>query len=142
VVVRFPSSISSLYTIGDMQPGDSSTRSIYVTNDVGVDFAYTLTVEATTSSLLDTDPVNGLQLMVLRCDASYALCDQIVYQGAAIVTDLDVGGPQAVGTGDQGVANGRQDFIQLRFTLPTGAGNAFANQSSVFRITWTATQAL
>jgi hypothetical protein len=144
VSISRPGSGETIFQVPAMQPGDVAIADVLIANDGTADFTYTLTVEATTSSLLDADPVNGLQMAVLRCGASYGLsCSQTPYSGPAIAAQAPMGGPQTVGTGgaQRGLRPSTQDYVEMRFSIPTATGNAFQSQTSVLRFTWTATHA-
>ena len=138
--------------MGSLRPGDTSAAYTTVHNDGNLAFTYSLTIDretppaptpSPTPSILDTNTTDGLQLQVLRCDPlNPTLCTEIVYAGPAVMT-TPAGGPDAVGAGgaQQGLAPGSQDYLELRFTLPASAGNAFQGASSVLRFSWTATEA-
>jgi spore coat-associated protein N len=53
-------------------PGDTIQRAVKVSNTGNQDFAsISLTTTATTSSLLDTDASNGLQMVIERCSVAW-----------------------------------------------------------------------
>jgi len=132
-----------------MRPCDEVTAYADVTNGRSIDLTYVLTIQAidstgtTTSSLLDTNPLNGLQLTVARCGATFTVCTQTVYSGRAIAVIDPMGGPDAVGTtGQRGVRALSHDYLQLRVKFPIAAGNVFEDAQSILRFGWTSTQAL
>ncbi|MBI4214054.1 MAG: hypothetical protein HY534_07080, partial [Chloroflexi bacterium] len=147
VLVTMPGPIApTLYTVSSAQPGQTFEVIAALRNDAAVGFTYTLSVEAEPgqSSILDTDPITGLQLAIYRCSPSTTLCDVLVYSGPAIVVNQPMGGPQAVGTGgaQQGLGPGQFDYVSMRFTLPASAGNEFQGATSVLKFVWTAAEAL
>lgn len=143
-LVSLPGTHGAIFEVSSIRPGQTARGDVVVRNDSGVGFTYTFSVEATVPSILTTDTTNGLQLVIVRCDITYALCPDIVYTGPAIVTNAPLGGPDGVGTGgaQDGLAASGLDFLQLRFQLPADAGNAFRGISSTLRFIWTGTEAL
>ncbi len=131
----------------NMQPGDLAYANLAIDNDGNVNCTSSFTVNATTSSNLDQDPTNGLQLRVRRCDAAFSACTQIypdapLPPGPLIVSNRPMGGPDAVGPGSlSGLRPGNQDYLQLEVSLPVAAGNVFQNLTSVLEFTFTAVQA-
>jgi hypothetical protein len=141
--------VGRLFNVQAMRPCDEVSAYIAVTNGRSIDLTYALTIQAidetgaTTSSLLDTDSLNGLQLIVTRCGATFTVCTQIVYSGPAIAVIDPMGGPDAVGTsGQRGVRPLSHDYLQLRVKFPIAAGNVFEDAQSILRLSWTSTQAL
>jgi hypothetical protein len=55
---------TSIVNLADLVPGDSLTRTLTVQNAGSLAFRYTVSVTQTTSTLLWTDPTDGLQLTV------------------------------------------------------------------------------
>src|ERR687883_1752311 len=55
-----------------LAPGDTIQRSVDLTNSGSIDLAsITLTTTATTSSNLDTDTTNGLQMVIDKCSVAW-----------------------------------------------------------------------
>jgi hypothetical protein len=119
-------------TLSAMKPGDSIVRNVTISNTGSLDATYTLATSATTSSVLDTDATNGLQLLVKRCDSGFTTCGTTVYSGAIVTTAVSMGVTLAGSSG--------KDYLQLTVSLPSSAGNSFQNKSSTISFTWTATQ--
>jgi hypothetical protein len=134
--------IGRLFDVSAMRPGDNATAYLDVLNGGSIDLTYTLTVDATTSSALDTNQPNSLQLTVLRCGATFTVCTQTVYAGPAMVANAPMGGPDTVGTiGARGLRPLTHDYLRVRISFPFAAGNAFEGAHSVIRFVWTSTQA-
>jgi len=131
-----------------MQPGDEATAYLAIVNGGLIDLTYTLAVDATTSSLLDSGQPDDLQLEVARCGATFTVCTQIVYVGRAITPALPVGGPPMGGpdtvgsTGQFGLRPLTQDYLRVRVSFPVAAGNAFQDAQTKLHFVWTSTQAL
>jgi hypothetical protein len=138
--------IGQLFNVVGMRPGDQATANLSINNGGTVDLTWALTIDATTSSLLNTasSPVaNDLQLDILRCGATFTLCGQTVYTGRAIVSNAPMGGPDTVGTsGGRGLRPQTRDYLRMRVSFPITAGNTFRNEHSILRFVWTSTQAL
>ena len=128
-------------------PGDSVSRSYDLVNTGTLGFAgFTMTSSATTSSVLDTDKVNGLQLTVQSCApgwteaktataATYtcAVPATTIYNGPAVtngaVANLSSIAPKAT------------DHLVVKLSLPTTADNTFQGKSSTLSLGFTGTQA-
>lgn len=122
----------------DIVPGDTIQRSVDLVNDGSVDLsAASLTTTATTSSLLDTDTTNGLQMVVDSCstgwiettaDAGYdytcaGVQSTLISSRPVIGSDLDLAGIEAL-------AAGGTTHLRVTLTLPETADNSFQGQSS------------
>jgi hypothetical protein len=134
--------IGRLFDVSVMQPGDEATAYLALSNGGPVELTYTLTIGATSSSLLDTSQPNDLQLDVTRCGATFTVCGQTVYAGPAIVSNALMGGPDTVGTtGDRGLRPQTLDYLRVRIILPFAAGNALQGAHSILRFVWISSQA-
>jgi hypothetical protein len=135
--------IGRLFDVSVMQPGDEATAYLAIINGGSVDLTYTMTVGATTSSPLDTNQPNDLQLEVSRCGATFTVCGQTVYAGPAIVSNALMGGPDTVGTtGERGLRPQTLDYLRVRISLPSAAGNALQGAHTILRFVWVSSQAL
>jgi predicted ribosomally synthesized peptide with SipW-like signal peptide len=127
-------------------PGDTLQRAFDLTNAGTLDMAsISLTSTATASSLLDTDAINGLQMVVDRCSNVWTesgppytyTCSgattTIIASRAVIGSNLSMAGLSAL------TAAGT-DHLRLTLTFPSAAGNTFQNQSSTLLYTFTGTQ--
>jgi hypothetical protein len=126
-----------------MRPGDEATAYLRILNGGQVDLTYVLTTSPTTSSVLDSSQPDALQLSVVRCGATFTVCGQTVYAGPALVSNAPMGGPDTVGTsGARGVRPLSRDYLRVRVSFPSAAGNTFEGARSVLRFVWTSSQAL
>jgi hypothetical protein len=127
-------------------PGDSISRSVDLVNNGNLAFAgISMTSAATTSSLLDTDKVNGLQLAIKSCPVNWT---ETVTAGVATYTcsgtATTVASGPAVNTGTlSGIASlnaGGTDHLVVTVTLPAGADNTFQGKTSALSVSFTGTQ--
>jgi predicted ribosomally synthesized peptide with SipW-like signal peptide len=127
-------------------PGDTIQRSVDLINQGTLDLAsVTLTTQATTSSLLDTDTTNGLQMVVDKCSQAWTesgppytytcggststvLSSRAVIQSGVTLNNLS------------SLTAGTTDHLRVTLTFPSGAGNTFQNKSSTLQYTFTGTQ--
>ncbi len=116
----------------DMNTGGSLTMS-----------ALKLASNATTSTVLDTDATNGLQLTVLNCDQAWTL-----HAGSAATCDdassSTVLGSRAVIFSATTMSNvhtdGTVDHLKFQWLLPSGADDSFQNKTSVIEYTFSGVQ--
>jgi spore coat-associated protein N len=127
-------------------PGDTIQRSVDLINQGTLDLAsVTLTTQATTSSLLDTDTTNGLQMVIDKCSQAWTesgppytytcggststvLTSRAVIQSGVTLNNLS------------SLMAGTTDHLRVTLTFPSGAGNTFQNKSSTLQYTFTGTQ--
>jgi spore coat-associated protein N len=104
----------------------------------------TLTTTATTSSLLDTDTTNGLQMVIDKCSVAWTesafpytyTCSGT--QSSVLATRQVVG--SALALSNLTLTANTDNFLRVKLTLPTTAGNTFQNLTSVISYAFTATQ--
>jgi hypothetical protein len=136
--------VGRLFELADgtvLRPGDQVVTNVVVLNSGTLGLTYSMQVDATQSSALDTDRGTGLQLTVSRCGATFTVCNA-VYAGPAVASSVPMGGPETVGSRQQtGLRPSTQDYLQLRVSFPPSAGNAAAGATSTLRFTWTSAQA-
>jgi hypothetical protein len=127
-------------------PGDSISRSVDLANTGNLAFAgISMTSTATTSSLLDTDKVNGLQLNVKSCPVNWT---ETVTNGVATytcsgATTAIAGGPAVTSATLTGVASlnaGGTDHLVVTLTLPASADNTFQGKTSALSVSFTGAQ--
>ena len=133
-------------TTTNFVPGDSVTRAVNLSNDgsSALSSVY-LNSTATTSSILTTDTVNGLQLAVKGCSVAYTqggttaapayTCsgtERTLFSGPA-VTGVNLPSPASLNAG--GV-----DYLVFSVSLPTSADNTFQNKSASLSLAFTGTQ--
>jgi spore coat-associated protein N len=133
----------------NIAPGDTIERAVDLTNSGNLDFAsMNLTTSASTSSLLDTDATNGLQMTIDRCSVAWTESGT-----APAYTYTCVGGTKTTVlasspviqssiplTGMSSQTAGGTDHLHVTLTLPTTAGNTFQTKTSVIDYVFGGTQ--
>jgi predicted ribosomally synthesized peptide with SipW-like signal peptide len=129
-------------------PGDTMQRSFDLINQGSLDLAsITLTTSAPTSSLLDTDATNGLQMVIDRCSVAWTEAGSspaftytcsgststVLASRAVIGTNLALANLGALSAGVT-------DRLRLTLTLPTTADNSFQTKTSTLQYSFTGTQ--
>ena len=127
-------------------PGDTIQRSVDLIDQGTLDLAsVTLTTQATTSSVLDTDGTNGLQMVIDKCSQAWTesgppytytcggststvLTSRAVIQSGVTLSNLS------------SLTAGNTDHLRVTLTFPSAAGNSFQNKSSTIQYTFTGTQ--
>ena len=133
----------------NIAPNDTIERAVNLQNIGTIDLStVTLTTTATTSSLLDTDATNGLQMVVDKC--SVAWTETLVSAGiytytcsgtaSTIVSTRAVMGAAIAMPGLAALTAGGTDNLRVTLTLPGTAGNTFQNKTSTINYAFTATQ--
>jgi len=102
---------------------------------------------ATTSSLLDTDKTNGLQLAVKSCPVAWT---ETVTNGAATYTCSGGAGTTIANSGPAvgattlnnltSLTAGGTDHLVVTLSLPTSADNTFQGKTSALAVSFTGTQ--
>jgi predicted ribosomally synthesized peptide with SipW-like signal peptide len=138
-------------TVGatNLVPGDTIQRAIDITNNgsagtssVG---AIALTTTAPTTSLLDTDTTNGLQMVVDKCSVAWTeagppytyTCGGTT---TSVLTTRAVIGSNISLSNMSAVTAGNTDHLRVTLTLPAGAGNTHHGQSYTLNYVFTANQ--
>jgi spore coat-associated protein N len=129
-------------------PGDTMQRALNLINSGNQNLsAITLTTNATTSSVLDTDATNGLQLIIDRCSVAWTEAGSApAYTYTCGGTTSSVLATRAViGTGlalsNLGATTaGATDFLRVKLTFPAAADDTFQNKSSTINFTFNGTQ--
>lgn len=127
----------------NIAPGESFHRAFDVTNQGTTTFAtMTLSSDATTSSILDTDAVNGLQARVERCTTPWvesgtspAFTYTCSGTRSTVVAVRPVRMTSVPLTGLASAAPGGTDHLMLTEMLPATADNTFVNQMSALTFT-------
>src|SRR5438132_822400 len=127
-------------------PGDTIQRSVDLIDQGTINLAsVTLTTAATTSSVLDTDATNGLQMVIDKCSQAWTesgppytyTCggstSSVLTTRAVIQTGVTLSNLSALTAGNT-------DHLRVTLTFPSGAGNSFQNKSSTIEYTFTGTQ--
>lgn len=128
--------------------GDSIQRAVKLSNSGSLAWASaTLSTSATTSSLLNTDATNGLQMVVDRCSVAWTeagtapaytytcsgTTDSVVASRAVVGSNLALGSLASLSPSGA-------DHLRVTLTLPSTAGNTFQGLSSTIAFDFTATQ--
>jgi spore coat-associated protein N len=129
-------------------PGDTMQRSFDLVNQGSLDLAsVTLTTTATTSSLLDTDTTNGLQMVIDRCSAPWtesgsspAFTYTCSGSTSTAVASRPVVGSNLALSNLTVTTAGNTDHLRLTLTLPATADNTFQNLTSTIQYSFTGTQ--
>jgi spore coat-associated protein N len=129
-----------------LAPGDTIQRSVDLTNSGSLDLAsVTLTTTAPTSSLLDTDATNGLQMVIDKCSQAWTEAGPPYTYTCGGTTSSVVASRAVIGS-NLSLSNlgattaGATDHLRVTLTLPSGAGNTLQNQSSTISYAFTGTQ--
>ena len=138
-------------------PGDSIQRRVTLTNSGSENLAaLTLTTAATTSSSLNTDTTNGLQMKIEKCTGSLGwleqgtgpytyTCDQASAGDNAGSRTTVLARRPIIGSGlalsnISALTAGGSDDMVVTADLPESAPNSMQGQSSVVQYTFNATQ--
>jgi hypothetical protein len=123
-----------------LTPGASATRTVDLVNRGSAPLSsVSLATVATSSSILDSDPTNGVQMAVDSCSVAWAgdgSCPGV--QRAVLASGPAVRTAPLVNP--FGLAAGATDHLAVTLALPATAGDAFKEQSSALSLTFTATQ--
>ncbi len=132
---------------GLIVPGDTIQRQVKLNNTGNQALSQiTLTTAATSSSLLDSDPANGLQLTVQSCPSAWTeagTAPGYTYTCAGattVIASRPVVGSNVVLTGTSALAAGASDNLLVKLSFPTAADNTFQGKSSTIGFTFTGTQ--
>lgn len=129
-------------------PGDTMQRSFDLIDSGNQDLAsITLTSSATTSSLLDTDATNGLQMVIDRCSVAWTesgTSPAFTYTcggtTSSVVASRAVIGAAIAMSNLTATTAGNTDRLRLTLTLPSAAGNTFQGLTSTIQYSFTGTQ--
>jgi len=126
--------------------GDTVQRSVDVKNTGSLTLAsVTLTTTATTSSLLDTDTTNGLQMVIDKCSVAWTETGGPPYTYTCGGTTSSVlASAPVIGTNltlsNIALTAGTDNFVRVTLTLPSAAPNTLQGLTSVIQYAFTATQ--
>jgi spore coat-associated protein N len=129
-------------------PGDTIERAITITPTGPVSItALRLTTDATSSSVLDTDGTNGLQITIRRCSVAW---DETLSDG--IPVDYDCSGSESTPIAARPAimtnqtltgaltSDGQVNYLLLHMELPSTADNTFLTATSTIRFTFSGVQ--
>lgn len=126
--------------------GDTIQRTVLIKNVGTIDLSgVDLTTTATTSSLLDTDTVQGLQMVIDKCSVAWTETGgpPYTYTCGGTTQSVLAGAPvigASLALSNLNITAGADNFLRVTLTLPTTAPNTLQNQSSVIKYDFTATQ--
>ena len=132
-------------TAASFVPGDSISRSIDLVNSGDLGFSsISMVTTATTSSLLDTDKTNGLQLSLASCPVAWTetVVNKVATYSCANPTTL-ANGPAVASTTLPTLASlaaKGTDHLVVTLSLPGTAGNDFQNKTSALTVSFTGSQ--
>jgi predicted ribosomally synthesized peptide with SipW-like signal peptide len=130
-------------------PGDTIQRAFDLTNSGTVNLAsIALTTTATTSSVLNTDTVNGLQMVVDKCSTAWTesgVSPAFTYTcggtDTTILTSQPVIETSDAMAGLNALTTGGTDHMRVTLTFPTGTNSpTFEGLTSVIQYSFTGTQ--
>jgi len=128
----------------NLVPGDSVATRFNLVNSGDLDMAAIgLQVTATTSSVLDTDKVNGLKLAIDSCSTAWAAAADKTFTCAGATSSVlaPVAATDAATlTNLTSLTAGKTDNLLVTLALPTDAGNEFQGKSSALSLVFTGTQ--
>lgn len=135
-------------TATNVVPGDTIQRTVNLvsTSSEGLG-SVALTTTAQTSSLLNTDATNGLQMVIDECPVAWTVVgDPLVnptYTCATATSALATGSVIRSGvdlTGLSVLTAPGTSFLRITLTLPASADNTFESLTSVINYAFTGTQ--
>lgn len=129
-------------------PGDTVQRSFDLSNTGSQNLAsLSMTTTASPSSALDTDATNGLQMVVDKCSIAWVevgTSPAFTYTcggtTTAVLTTRAVIGSNISLSGLSALTAGGTDYLRLKLTLPSTAGNTLQGLSSTITYGFTGTQ--
>lgn len=129
-------------------PGDTLQRSFDLSNTGSQNLSsITLTTTASPSSLLDTDPTSGLQMVVERCSVAWTESGASPAFGytcsgatTTIISSRAVIQPALTMPGLSALTAGGTDHLRLTLTFPPTAGGTFQGLSSTLTYAFLGTQ--
>ena len=125
--------------------GDTMQRGIDLSYSGSIAFgSATLTTSATSSSLLDTDATNGLQIAIDKCSQAWTESGPPYTYTCGGSTSTVLASRALIGSSialsNLTLTAGSTDHLRVTVTFPSGAGNTLQNQSSTISYTFTGVQ--
>jgi predicted ribosomally synthesized peptide with SipW-like signal peptide len=126
--------------------GDTIQRAVTVQNTGSIALSSVqLTTTATTSSALDTNTTNGLQMVIERCSVAWTETGgpPYTYTCGGTTTNVLASAPVIVSgsaLNNLTLTAGANNYLRVTLTLPSAAPNSMQNQSSTIQYAFTATQ--
>jgi len=129
-------------------PGDSMQRAVTLVNNGDQNLTgLTLTTTATTSSILDTDATNGLQLQIESCPVAWTeagASPSFTYTCSAGSPTIVLPLRRVVGVNPlpntlKSLTAGNTDFLRVTMSVPAAADNTFQGKNSSIKFSFDAT---
>jgi len=129
-------------------PGDSMQRAVTLVNNGDQNLTgLTLTTSATTSSILDTDGTNGLQLLVESCPVAWTesgTSPAFTYTcssgaPATVLSLRRVVGAYSLPNTLKSLTAGGTDYLRVTMSVPASADNTFQGRNSSIKFSFDAT---
>jgi spore coat-associated protein N len=126
-------------------PGDTMQRAIDLSYSGTISFgSVTLTTSATSSSLLDTDAANGLQIAIDKCSQAWTESGPPYTYTCGGSTSSVLASRALIGSAlalsNLTLTAGSTDHLRVTVTLPSSADNTLQNKSSTIDYTFTGVQ--
>lgn len=129
-------------------PGDTMQRAVDLQNTGSEDLAsIVLTTAAATSSALDTDATDGLQVAIDRCSVAWtesgsspAYTYTCGGSTSSVLASRPVIGTNVALANLGSLTSGATDHLRVTISFPSSAGNTLQNLTSALTWTFTATQ--
>ena len=137
---------SALITYSNMQPGDSVTNSIVVTNNGGSQLRYAISSSATNTDAKGLKDQLVLTIKTIDVTTPGVPCDN--FDGTQLYTgDLDSTAGKLVGDSAQGAQAGDRtlnasanETLCFRASLPLATGNTYQGATTTATFTWDSEQ--
>ena len=126
-------------------PGDTIQRSVDLIDQGTINLAsVTLTTAATSSSVLDTDATNGLQMVIDKCSQAWTESGPpYTYtcggSASSVLASRALIG-SSIALSNLTLTAGSTDHLRATVTFPSAAGNTLQNQSSTVNYTFSGVQ--
>jgi len=125
--------------------GDTMQRAIDLSYSGTISFgSATLTTNATSSSLLDTDATNGLQIAIDKCSQAWTESGPPYTYTCGGSTSTVLASRALIGSSialsNLTLTAGSTDHLRVTVSFPSAAGNTLQNQSSTISYTFTGVQ--
>ena len=128
-------------------PGDTMQRAFNLSDTGSANLAsVTLTTSATTSTTLDTDATNGLQMVIDKCSVAWTesgppytyTCSGTT--SSVLASRAVIGSTLALSNITDLLTAGTTDYLRLTLTLPSTAPNGLQGLTSTIQYAFTGTQ--
>ena len=135
----------------NLAPGDTLQRGFELRNNGSLDMAsITMAISATSSSALDTDGTNGLEVKIDKCSLPWVevgvsapfsyTCAGTTSSVLAYTSVAAIKASPATLISPSALTAGASDYLVATVRLPSAAGNTLQGLSSTLSISFTGTQ--